>query len=361
MNNNRLDRLRQRLGEDEVEAILVSQPENRHYLSGFDGSSGYLLISADLAVLATDFRYVEQAKKQAPGYEIFRITGDMKSWFPSLAGGLGLRRLGFEAEHLSYAMHHRLSSIADDAGLRLRLTPVTGLVETLRAVKEPVEIGLISKAVAISDAAMDYITDTISAGMTELEVAWQIEQFMRNGGSQPLPFDIIVASGPNAALPHAKPSRRPIRCGEPVVIDIGARVQGYSSDLSRTICPGTADDKFEKIYNTVLEAQLAAIDGTLQGMTGAQADGLAREVIIKAGYGDSFGHGLGHGVGLAPHEKPALSPNSSDNLTDGMVFTIEPGIYLAGWGGVRIEDTVVMENGKIRVLSRAQKGEHNPL
>ena len=354
--NNRLVKLRQRLGEKEIEAILISQPENRYYLSGFDGSYGFLLVTADCAVLATDFRYIEQAKKQAPGYEIFQITGDIKGWLPNLAGGLGLRRLGFEAEHLSYDMHRRLSNILDDSGLNLQLIPITGLIEALRAVKEPGEIRLIAEAIAISDAAMDSVLGTISAGMTELEVAWQLEQFLRNRGSQPLLFNIIVASGPNAALPHARPSQRPIQYGEPVVIDIGARVQGYSSDLSRTICLGTADDTFRKVYRAVMEAQLAAIARTAGGMTGAQADRLARRAIEQAGYGDCFGHGLGHGLGLAPHEKPSLSPNSVDSLTDGMVFTVEPGIYIAGWGGVRIEDTVVMENGKIRVLSQAQKG-----
>lgn len=355
--NNRLDKLRRRLGEEAIEAILISQPENRYYLSGFDGSAGFLLISAKDAILATDFRYVEQAKKEAPGFEIFQTTGDIKSWFPKLAGSLGLRGLGFEAEHTSYDMHRCLSNVADNSGLRLQLIPVTGLVEAIRAVKEPEEVGLITEAIAISDAAMDKVSDTIKAGMTELEVAWQIEQLLRSGGSQPLPFNIIVASGPNAALPHAKPSQRPIKYGEPVVMDIGARVGGYSSDLSRTICLGNADYTFKKVYRVVLEAQLAAIAGTAAGMTGADADRLARKIIVKAGYGDNFGHGLGHGVGLAPHEKPSLSPNSADALVDGMVFTIEPGIYLPGWGGVRIEDTVVMENGKIRVLSQAHKGD----
>ncbi|MCJ7764163.1 MAG: M24 family metallopeptidase, partial [Dehalococcoidales bacterium] len=183
------------------------------------------------------------------------------------------------------------------------------------------------------------------------------ERTLRNNGSQTLPFDVIVASGANAALPHARPSRRTIQPGEPIVIDIGARVQGYSSDLSRTICLGTADDTFKRVYKVVMEAQMAAITGITEGMTGAQADGFAREIIERAGYGDSFGHGLGHGLGLSPHEKPHLSPNSGGALGNGMVFTIEPGVYLTGWGGVRIEDTVIMENGKIRVLSQAQKME----
>ncbi len=355
--SNRLAKLRQRMAEKETEAVLISQPENRHYLSGFSGSSGFLLVTLGSAILATDFRYVEQSERQAPDYDIFKIAGDIKSWFPNLIDGLNLRKLGFEADHLSFDMYRRLSNILDDSGLQTRLVPITGLVEPIRAVKEPEEIELITQAVAISDAALEKTVATIQAGMIEEEVAWEIEKTLRNNGSQPLPFDVIVASGPNAALPHAGPSRRAIQPGEPVVIDIGARVQGYNSDLSRTICLGTADDTLKRVYKVVMEARMAAITSTTEGMTGAQADGFARETIERAGYSDSFGHGLGHGLGLATHEKPHLSPNSRDTLVNGMVFTIEPGIYLTGWGGVRIEDTVIMENGKIRVLSRAKKME----
>ena len=332
---------------------MISQPENRYYLSGFDGSAGLLLITPARAVLATDFRYLEQAKRQAPDCEIFQITGDVTDWFPELVGGLDIKMLGFEADHVSFARHQRLASAL--AGLRVELEPVSELVESQRAVKEPEEIELITRAVAISDAAMEHITATIRPGMTENEVAWELEKFLHEKGSQSVPFAIIVASGENAALPHARPSDRAIRRGEPVVIDVGARVAGYSSDLSRTICPGNPDGVFRKVYGVVLEAQLAAIAGIGSGMTGKQADALARDVIERAGYGAAFGHSLGHGLGLAPHEKPNLGPNSSDILADGMVFTIEPGAYLASWGGVRIEDTVVMENGRIRVLSQAPK------
>ncbi|MEE8194077.1 MAG: Xaa-Pro peptidase family protein [Dehalococcoidales bacterium] len=344
---NRLKKLRQRLAEKGVEAILISQPENRHYLSGFDGSFGFLLISQQTKTLATDFRYLEQAKRQAPDYKLFRISGDVENWLPELTDGLNLRQLGFEADHVSFAIYRRLSNVQD------KLVAVDMLVESLRAVKEPGEIELITEAAAISDAVIDAVT--IQAGMTEQEVAWELEKSLHDRGSQTLPFDIIVASGPNAALPHASPSQREIQDGEPVVIDIGARVQGYGSDLSRTICLGKADDTFKRVYDTVLGAQLAAIAGITAGIAAKQADALARAPIEQAGYGDGFGHGLGHGLGLESHEQPFLAPGSQDNLVDGMVFTIEPGIYLSGWGGVRIEDTVVMENGKIRLLSRARK------
>jgi len=352
---NRLQKLRQRLAEEEIEAIFISQPENRYYLSGFDGSAGFLLITSQETVLATDFRYLEQAGRQAPDYEIFQISGGIADWFPRLVAELNLRRLGFEAGHITFALYRQLTDTLNKAQSQLKLIPTDGLVESLRAIKGPEEIELITKAVVISDNAMDYIGDIIHIGMSEKEVAWGIEKFMRENGSETIPFDIIVASGSNSALPHAKPSSRAIHSGEPVLIDIGARVGGYSSDLSRTICLGAPDDTFNKVYDTVLGAQLAALAIISEGMTGGQIDNVARTVIQEAGYGEAFGHSLGHGVGLAPHELPRLSPNSPENLVDGMVFTVEPGIYLSGWGGVRIEDLAVMENGKARVISKARK------
>lgn len=328
---NRLKRLRQSLAEKEIDGIFISQPENRYYLSGFDGSAGYLLITPQNTVLATDFRYLEQAKEQSPDYQIFQITNNISDWFPRLVAELNLSRLGFEAGDITFALYRQLSDILSQS--RLQLVPVDGLVESLRAIKEPAEIELIIKAAAITDSAFEYIADVVHTGMTEKEVAWEIEKFLREHGSQALPFAIIVASGPNSALPHAQPSQRQIKAGEPVVIDIGARVGGYGSDLSRTICPGSPDDTFKKIYDAVLGAQLTALAIIKEGMSGGEADSLARTVIEEAGYGKAFGHGLGHGVGLVVHEQPRLGPNSTELLVSGMVFTVEPGIYLAGWGG----------------------------
>ena len=178
---------------------------------------------------------------------------------------------------------------------------------------------------------------------------------MREHGSQAMPFDVIIASGPNAALPHARPSGRVIQEGEPVLMDFGARIDGYASDLTRTICLGEPDGDFNKVYDTVLGAQLAALELIKEGMTGEQADDLARAVIAEAGYAQAFGHALGHGAGLAAHEAPRLGPGSGEELVSGMVFTVEPGVYLSGWGGVRIEDLVVLENGNLRVLSKVRK------
>ena len=352
---NRLQKVRQLLAQKEIDAILISKPESRYYLSGFDGSAGFLLITPQNTILATDFRYIEQATKQSPEYQIFRITNDTSSWLPELIADLRLRRVGFEAGHITFAMYKRLTDTLNKAQSHPELVPTDRVVESLRAVKEPEEIKLIAKAVELTDTAFEYIEEIVHTGMSEKELAWEIEKFLREKGSETIPFDIIVASGPNSALPHATPSERIIQRGEPVLIDIGARWEKYSSDLSRTICLGTPDDTFNKIYDTVLKAQLAAIDGIKEGMPGNEADRLARAVIEQAGYGEAFGHGLGHGIGLASHEQPRLGPGSMEPLTSGMVFTVEPGIYLTGWGGVRIEDVVILESSKVEVISKARK------
>ena len=350
--NKRLQLLRRRLAEKEIDAIFITQSANRRYLSGFDGTAGYLFITKRKAVLATDFRYIEQAKAEAPDFEILHITGNLADWFPGLIRDSGIKSLGFEAGDITFNFHHQLRDTLKKKQVSSKLVAVNGLVESLRAVKEPGEIELIRKASAITDAAFEYVEGTIKAGMTEKQVAWELEKALREKGSQPLPFDIIVASGPNAALPHHKPSDRVISKGEPIVIDMGAKSGGYASDLSRTICVGTPDATFKKVYGTVLDAQTTAMSIITKGMTGNKADSVAREIIQKGGYGEAFGHSLGHGVGLAEHELPRLGPGSDEILSDGMVFTVEPGIYLSRWGGVRIEDTVLVTKDGCEVLSQ---------
>jgi len=355
----RLQRLQPLIAEKGFDGLLVSQPENYRYLSGFTGSSGWLLISDNHALLATDFRYMEQAKKETQDFEIIQIKGEPDNWLPELVSNLGWHKLGFEANYLSFAAHHQLAETIKAKQLNLELVPSTNLVEQLRSVKEPEELELIIKAVELTDAAFQQAKAIIQPGVAEKEVAWEIEKFLRQNGSEGMPFEIIAASGPNSALPHAKPTERIICPGEPVLIDMGARVGGYCSDFSRTLCLGknlkAVSHQLSAIYNIVLEAQLAAIDGLKSGIGATEADKLARNVIEQAGYGDNFGHGLGHGVGLAIHELPTLSATSSDLLADGMVFTIEPGIYLTGYGGVRIEDMVTLEKGRAKVLTRSGK------
>ncbi|UCH43380.1 MAG: aminopeptidase P family protein [Dehalococcoidales bacterium] len=353
--SDRIEKLRQELDNRDLDGVFVSQPENRYYLSGFDGSAGYLLITAQHEILATDFRYIEQAGQQADGYEVFKISGSTEEWFPRLLADLDLGCLGFETEHVTYAVYRQLSDALSKNKSSLKLVPVDGLVDSLRAIKEPEEIELITRAAEISDKAIEYFKEIIRPGMTEAGIAWEVEKFLRDNGSQTIPFGAIVASGPNSAMPHAKPSERKIETGEPVLIDIGARFGKYASDISRTICLGDSDETFNRIYDIVLGAQLTALSIVKEDMRGDEADGLAREVIEQAGHGAEFGHSLGHGVGLAAHERPRLGPNSDETLVSGMVFTVEPGIYLPGWGGVRIEDLVVMENGGIRLISKTEK------
>lgn len=352
---SRLQKLRHSLVQKELDVLVVSQPENRRYLSGFTGSAGWLIISNNIAYLALDFRYLEQAKRESPEFDVVQIKGDMIGWLLKFLTDFRFRKAGFEADNISFTTHERLLKTIDDDGYQLQLVPVSGLVESIRAIKEPEELQFITEAVKLADAAFDQAKSILRPGLTEKEVAWALEKFLREQGSQAVPFDIIVASGPNSALPHAKPSDQLLLQNVPVVIDLGARVNGYCSDLTRTFVIGDGDKTFFKIYDIVLGAQLTALATIKDGMNGDQADRMARTVIEQAKYNDSFGHGLGHGVGLETHESPRLGPSSSDLLVDSMVFTIEPGIYVAGWGGIRIEDTVVMQNGRVKSLTRADK------
>ncbi len=350
----RLERLRAKLQDKRLDAILVSNSENRRYLSGFIGTAGYLFITDYEATLATDFRYTEQAEQQAPGFQVERITGN-PNWIPALCDKSGAKSLGFEADDITVAQFERFKKAFDENNAGTRLEPTEGLTRDLRAIKDEGEMELLSRAIQIGDEAFDEVADSVETGMTEAEVAAQIERAVRARGAESISFDTIVAAGPNAARPHHRAGDTPIREGEPVVIDMGARYKGYCSDLTRTIVLGKADDKTKRVYDIVLSAQLAAIEMVEAGMTGGDADNLARKVIEEAGHRDDFGHSLGHGVGLEVHENPGLAPNGKGELQDGMVFTIEPGIYLKGWGGVRIEDVVALENGKARVLSKARK------
>jgi Xaa-Pro aminopeptidase len=351
---HRLQKSRKLIAEKGLDGLIISQQDNLRYLSGFTGS-GWLLISERDAVLALDFLYAEQAKQESSGFEITQIKQELHNWLPGLVLDLGWRKLGFEANLISYDAYRKLSEALRAKQVNVELVPTTEVVEQLRAVKEPEELVFVTKAVKLADAALEEAKAMIRPGITEKEAAWEIERNLRQEGSEGVPFEIIVASGPNSALPHARPTEKAICADEPVIIDMGARINGYCSDLSRTLFLGRASEKFQKIYGIVREAQAAAIDGVTSEMAASQADQLARSVIEEAGYGDAFGHGLGHGVGLAVHEFPRLGLSSSDSLTDGMVFTIEPGIYLAGQGGVRIEDMVVLENGRARVLTGAAK------
>ena len=354
--NDRLDKLRLRLNESELDALLVSTPENRRYISGFTGSAGYLLVSTHEAILATDFRYTQQAQGQSPHFQVINVGRDW-SWLMDTLRDPGLQKVGFESTHLTVSTYQSITKAIHESSLgpKPSLMATSGMAESLRTIKSTEELELIQRAIDIADRAMDTICSSIQVGETEEDVAWRLERAMRDMGADSLSFDTIVAAGPNGAMPHHRPSDRPIGPGEPVVIDMGAKVSGYCSDITRTICLGEQDETFRRIYDIVLGAQLTAISTVQAGMDATQGDNLARGVISEAGYSDNFGHSLGHGVGLAVHEYPGVGPTSTHILEEGMVFTVEPGIYLPEWGGVRIEDMVTLGKEGAQVLSKAKK------
>jgi Xaa-Pro aminopeptidase len=335
--------------------MLVSNIHNCRYLSGFRGSTGWLLISQGEAVIAVDFRYVEQARRECSEFALVRVRGDLGDWLPGQTAKMGIKQLAVESQSISLEAYRKLIDRIEHDRALLQVVPSSDIVESLRQIKDTEELGAVTQASLLADEAFKHIRAYVRAGMTERHLAWQLEKYLRENGSETIPFDIIVASGPNTALPHASPSDRIIGISEPVMLDYGSRVSGYSSDITRTICIGTPDEMFRKVYTAVLGAQTTAVATIHAGMTGEQADQLARTVIVGAGFGDSFGHGLGHGLGLEVHELPRLGARSTDVLATGMTFTVEPGVYLPGWGGVRIEDTVVIETRGLRPLTRAEK------
>jgi Xaa-Pro aminopeptidase len=351
----RLEKFRQQMTEGKIDGFMVTQPENRRYLSGFTGSSGILIITQERQALATDSRYYGQVRQQCPDWELIEVGSDFAGQMLEILRQfeLGARKVGFETAQVSVAT---LNSWERALKGRLVLVDTENFVETLRMRKDEAEIATIKKAVALADETLVHITRWMRPGMTENQVAWEIESYMRTHGASAVSFEPIVASGANSAMPHARPTERILQAGEPITMDFGCMVDGYCSDLTRTVCLGQpADDKYLTVWQTVLKAQELAEDGARAGMTGEQVDKLARDVISEAGFGDYFGHGLGHGVGLAIHESPRYSFTYPHEVPVGAVMTVEPGIYIPDWGGVRIEDMVVAREGGVEILTRAPK------
>ena len=349
----RLEKLRAKMAEKNYEGIFVTQEQNRRYMSGFTGSSGYLVITQNAAVLLTDFRYTEQAGLQSPDYDVRQISNDFSKWFPDLLVELGVKRLAFDAYDVSYSMFQVMTKALE--GKNVELAPDEYTIELVRAVKEPEEVVALERAQKLTDEAFEHVEERLRPGMKESEVAWELEKYIREHGGEGLAFDTIIGAGPNGARPHHRAGNDVIQEGQPIVIDMGAKVDGYCADMTRTVYLGKQDDQFKKIYDIVLSAQLTAENLIASGVTGDEADGYARKIIEDAGYGETFGHSLGHGIGLFVHELPRLSKGQQNILEDGMVFSVEPGIYITGWGGVRIEDLVVLENGRARVITGARK------
>ena len=351
----RLENFRQQMAEADIDGFLITQAENLRYLSGFTGGEGVLIITADKQVLATDSRYYEQVRQQCPEWELAEVgydfVGNMLELLRRL--GLGARRVAFEANNVNVATLH-----AWERALlgRLILVHAEGFVEHLRTRKDDEEIVRIKKAVALADEAFAHVTARMQPGMTEKEVAWELESYMRTHGAEALSFSPIVAGGPNAAKPHAEPTDRPLQKGESIIMDFGCVVEGYCSDMTRTVCFGEpADDKYMEIWNIVREAQQAALQGAKADMTGVEVDKLARDVVNQAGYQEYFGHGLGHSLGLSVHENPRYSYIYPHEVPARAVMTVEPGIYIPGWGGVRLEDLVVVHDEGVEILTKSPK------
>ncbi|MDO8615687.1 MAG: Xaa-Pro peptidase family protein [Dehalococcoidia bacterium] len=368
MTQPRLDRLREKMAEARLDALVVGCPvedifhvsgANRRYLSGFAGSMGWLLVTLEGQFIAVDFRYFEQAERESPHFTLFQTNGGMEKWFAPLVAAADLAggRIGFEPGDVSVASFQAMKKSLETlpSADRPKLLAAPPIVSRMRAVKEPAEVAALQKAVDLGDDAFTHVAQRIEPGWTERRAAWEIEKYARERGAESLSFPTIVAAGPRGAMPHAMPTDDPIPAGVPIVIDMGVIVDGYCSDLTRTMFVGKPDPKFHEVYDIVLTAQRTAEELVRAGMTGEEAHMLAHTVIAEGGYGENFGHGLGHGVGLLIHEAPRLARLSKDELLDGMVVTVEPGIYITGWGGVRIEDQCVMEGGKLRVMSRAPK------
>jgi Xaa-Pro aminopeptidase len=348
----RIEKVRASMREQDLPALLVTNRDNVGWMSGFTGSAGFVVVTADRAIFATDSRYTEQAKNQCFGFEIVKLATSAPDEITSILANLGFPAIGFEAESLTVKLHEVYrSALAAEIGL----TATTGIVESLRQVKDAEEIKLIEEAVLLADRTFEHILPFLKPGAVERDVMLEMEWFMRKRWAD-VAFDTIVASGPRGALPHGRASDRVMQSGELVTLDFGCRLDGYSSDLTRTVSLGEPTDEQRKVYDTVLCAQETAIAAVRPGASGKDIDALAREVIKAAGYGNYFGHGLGHGLGRAVHDGPGFSVRSELTLAEGMVLTVEPGIYIPDWGGVRIEHDIVVERNGARILDSSPVG-----
>jgi Xaa-Pro aminopeptidase len=346
----RVARLRALLRRSSVEAFLILDLKNIRYLTGFSGSDGALLVGAGKPVLLADGRYTAQAKVQAPGARVV-LCRDKASGIADVLSARGFERIGFEPASVSVELHGALRRMAK----KVCWKPLPSELGAIRAVKDKKEIESIRKAIRIATAALRSTLERIRPGVCERDIAIELEYAMRTKGAEAPSFDTIIASGPNSAHPHAQPGARKIRPGDFVVVDFGAVCRGYHSDETCTFVVGRAGRKHENIYAVVKEAHDRALEAVRPGVACRAVDAAARGVIEKAGYGSCFSHGTGHGLGLDVHEAPRLSTLSDAVLEEGMVITIEPGIYIPGFGGVRIEDTVLVGRGGARVLTEFSK------
>ncbi len=349
--SNRLDTFRKELKNLGQDGALITKRENYMYLSGFSGTSANLVITDKKAYLLTDFRYVEQSARQAPLFEIVEHKPDIKDTILEILNSEGIKKLGFEDQSLTYSEYKSFSNKFKDTALE----GIGSVVERLRSIKDSFEIETINKAVEIADGAFNHVLGIIKPGITELDVAAELEYKMKKLGASGASFETIVASGLRSSMPHGVASEKKLEAGDTITMDFGALYNHYCSDITRTVFLGQPDKKMIDIYNIVLEAQLTSERGAVQGKTGREVDKIARDMIYSKGFEGKFGHGLGHGLGLEIHENPRLSPGGDKVLENNMAVTVEPGIYVEGLGGVRIEDTIIIREDNPIVLTRSNK------
>ncbi len=347
----RLRRLRAELAARKLDAFLVTDLKNLRYLTGFTGSSAYALVSGNRAFFLTDPRYDAQSREQVEGFRI-KIFKKALETIKETVASMKPGTIGFEPGSVSFETYSKLRKTL---GARTRLKPAPGAVSGLRTVKDAFEIERITESARLLDAGFARARKVVRPGESEADAAFSIETFFRKRGAESLAFDTIIASGERGALPHGKASSKKIKKGELVVVDMGALLNGYNSDETRTFVTGKPTPKQKEVYAIVKEAQAAALESVKPGVKASAVDRAARSVIEKAGYGKCFGHGTGHGVGLDIHEGPGLGPTSVEALEEGMVITVEPGIYIPGWGGVRIEDMVLVTKSGSRLLTSTNR------
>lgn len=345
---DRIKVLQKILQRKKLDALLVTQPENRRYLSGYTGcdhgigeTSGVLLIPArGIVHLLTDFRYKLQAEKDADWTKVMIYTKGLLPLLKKLLPQLKVRTLGFESDYLLHSYENSLSKVLADIKIKTKRT--LGLIEKMRVIKDEDEIACIRRSVQLNEEVFQQIYKDLQPGISEIDLAIKIESTMRQKGAEQPSFNTIVASGKNSALPHAVPGMNLIKKDKALTIDMGLVLDGYCSDMTRTFVLGIPSKKYLKIHRIVRQAQLAGTAAIRAGISGKEVDAVARNVIADAGYGQYFGHSLGHGVGLAVHESPRLSKMNAKKLKEGMIVTVEPGIYIPGWGGIRLENMVVV-------------------
>lgn len=346
----KLQKLRKILQEQNIDGILITNEYNRRYMTGFTGTAGVAIVSQNDAVFITDFRYTEQATAQIKDYRIVQHEATLLEEIATQVKAMGIKLLGFEKDSVSYGTYELYKNV-----IQTDLVPVSGLIEKIRLIKTAQEINIIKVACEIADHAFTHILDYIKPGKTELDVSNELEFFMRQQGATQSSFDTIVASGLRSALPHGVATNKVIEKGDFVTLDFGALYNGYISDITRTVAVGEPSEKLVEMYNTVLASQLLALEKVGPGLTGIQADAIARDYLTEKGYGEAFGHSLGHGIGLEVHEGPGLSKRSNMVLEPGMAVTIEPGVYVPGVGGVRIEDDILITESGNELLTHSTK------